>query len=87
MRDSFKSKITPKTCLTILSGIACTTCFVIMLINHWKFNKSGQGCEIEFFIDFEFRSRLLRTVMEPLFHEAVRRMVAAFEQRAAVLYG
>jgi len=41
----------------------------------------------EFDIDFEFRSRLLRTVAEPLFHEAVRRMVSAFEGRAAAVYG
>ncbi|MEC7943351.1 MAG: SRPBCC family protein [Pseudomonadota bacterium] len=46
------------------------------------FIEKDGGCEIDFFIDFEFRSLLLRKVMEPLFHEAVRRMVSAFESRA-----
>lgn len=57
------------------------------LKNHWIFHDADGGCEVEFFIDFEFRSRLLRTVAEPLFHEAVRRMVSAFETRAAAIYG
>ncbi len=57
------------------------------LDNHWIFHEVEGGCDVEFFIDFEFRSRLLRTVAEPLFHEAVRRMVSAFETRAAVVYG
>jgi coenzyme Q-binding protein COQ10 len=55
--------------------------------NHWLFKPHDGGCMVEFFIDFEFRSRMLRLVMEPLFHEAVRRMVGAFETRAARLYG
>ena len=40
-----------------------------------------------FFVDFEFKSRLLQRVIELLFHEAVRRMVGAFEHRAEQLYG
>ncbi len=57
------------------------------LNNHWIFHPAEGGCEIEFYIDFEFRSRLLRAVAEPLFHEAVRRMVSAFEARAAAIHG
>ena len=58
------------------------------LNNHWRFIALGeQRCAVDFFVDFEFRSRLLRKVMEPLFHEAVRRMVRAFEQRADVRFG
>jgi coenzyme Q-binding protein COQ10 len=56
------------------------------LHNQWLFSPEGAGCRIDFDIDFEFRSRLLRKMMEPLFHEAVRRMVQAFSQRAAALY-
>jgi coenzyme Q-binding protein COQ10 len=56
------------------------------LENRWLFTEKEGGCEIDFFIDFEFRSRLLRKIMEPLFHEAVRRMVRAFEKRAAERY-
>ena len=58
------------------------------LNNHWKFNAvlGGAGTEIDFFIDFEFRSRLLQAVATPIFNEAVRRMVGAFEARAEVKY-
>ncbi len=56
------------------------------LDNHWIFEDHPQGCRIDFYVDFEFRSRLLQKLMQPLFHEAVRRMVAAFETRAQALY-
>ena len=56
------------------------------LQNHWKFIPHNAGCEIDFYVDFEFKSRLLQTVMETLFTEAVRRMVKAFENRADELY-
>jgi coenzyme Q-binding protein COQ10 len=57
------------------------------LENHWVFEDHPQGCLIDFYVDFEFRSKLLQKVIETLFHEAVRRMVAAFETRARHLYG
>jgi coenzyme Q-binding protein COQ10 len=57
------------------------------LNNHWVFEDHPQGCAIDFYVDFEFRSRLLQKLIEPLFAEAVRRMVAAFETRAGKLYG
>lgn len=58
------------------------------LNNHWIFNETPSGaCEIDFFVDFEFRSRLLQKIIGLLFNEAVRRMVAAFEERAGELYG
>lgn len=57
------------------------------LENHWVFRDHPQGCEIDFLVDFEFRSLILRKAIEPLFHEAVRRMVGAFEARAKALYG
>ena len=57
------------------------------LKNHWEFKPHPDGCLIDFYIDFEFRSRLLRNLIEPLFNEAVRRMVSAFETRARSVYG
>lgn len=56
------------------------------LKNTWKFLPHEQGCEIDFYVDFEFNSRILQTVIESLFTEAVRRMVGAFEARADSLY-
>ncbi len=56
--------------------------------NTWQFASTDDGaCEIDFYVDFEFRSRLLERMIGALFHEAVRRMVSAFEARAAVMYG
>lgn len=57
------------------------------LNNHWVFRELADGgCEIDFFVDFEFRSRLLQRIIGVLFNEAVRRMVDAFESRAATIY-
>lgn len=56
------------------------------LTNNWKFLPHEDGCEIDFYVDFEFNSRLLQSVIETLFTEAVRRMVRAFEARADKLY-
>jgi coenzyme Q-binding protein COQ10 len=58
------------------------------LNNHWKFIAEGENrTRVDFFVDFEFKSALLQKVIGVLFNEAVRRMVAAFENRAKQLYG
>jgi len=58
------------------------------LRNHWIFRPAeGGGCALDFYVEFEFRSRMLQVLIETLFHEAVRRMVGAFEARARDLYG
>ncbi|MHA1601269.1 MAG: type II toxin-antitoxin system RatA family toxin [Alphaproteobacteria bacterium] len=57
------------------------------LTNYWIFEEHPQGCTIDFYVEFEFRSKLLQKLIEALFHEAVRRMVRAFEIRARALYG
>lgn len=58
------------------------------LNNHWSLepHESG-GCVIDFYVDFEFRSRSLQKIIRTLFNEAVQRMVDAFEKRAKTLYG
>ena len=56
--------------------------------NHWVFNPHPSGgTEIDFFVDFEFHSKVLQALIGALFHEALRRLVAAFEARAKQLYG
>ena len=57
------------------------------LVNNWRFLPHADGCEIDFSVDFEFRSRLLQKIMGGLFTEAVHRMVRAFETRAHEIYG
>ncbi len=58
------------------------------LNNHWRFLAAEDGgCVIDFYVDFEFRSRMLQKLIGLLFNEAVSRMVGAFEARARQLYG
>ncbi len=58
------------------------------LKNNWNFIECDDGtCEIDFYVDFEFRSRLLEKAIGAVFQEAVKRMVNAFEIRAKDLYG
>ena len=57
------------------------------LNNQWRFTPDARGCRIDFFVDFEFRSRILQAAIGVVFHEAVRRMVNAFLKRARDVYG
>ena len=58
------------------------------LNNHWRFEPAPDGgCIVNFYVDFEFRSKILQNLIGLLFNEAVRRMVGAFEARARQLYG
>ena len=57
------------------------------LNNHWRFSAVPQGTEVDFFVDFEFKSRLLQLAIGMVFNEAVRLMVRAFERRAMAIYG
>jgi coenzyme Q-binding protein COQ10 len=57
------------------------------LQNHWHFIDIENGhCRVDFHLEFEFRSVMLQKLIGVLFHEAVRRMVSAFETRAKQLY-
>lgn len=57
------------------------------LNNTWNFLPHPRGCEVDFFVDFEFRSRILQAAIGVVFTEAVRRMVNAFLVRARAVYG
>lgn len=57
------------------------------LNNRWRFEEMHDGgCSIDFFIDFEFKSRTLQKLMSKVFTRAVLMMVGAFEERAHNLY-
>lgn len=45
------------------------------------------ACEVEFFVDFEFRNAILQGIIGLVFNDAMQRVVRAFERRAAQLYG
>jgi len=62
------------------------------LNNHWIFEAHGGdggngGCMIDFYVDFEFKSRFFQAAIGAVFNKAVRRMISAFEKRADALYG
>jgi coenzyme Q-binding protein COQ10 len=58
------------------------------LKNDWTFAPDGQGgTDVDFCVDFAFRSRIFETIAGQMFDRALRRMIAAFEARAADLYG
>lgn len=53
----------------------------------WEFSDVDGGCEVRFFVDFEFRNRVLGAAAGVFFNDAMQRIVRAFERRAAELYG
>jgi coenzyme Q-binding protein COQ10 len=56
------------------------------LENRWRFLPAPEGTEIDFFIDYEFRSSLLALLVGAAFDNALRRYAEAFEARARTLY-
>lgn len=48
---------------------------------------TGQGVNIDFYIDFAFKSSIFQSLMQTLFSEVVQRMIRSFEKRADHLYG
>jgi coenzyme Q-binding protein COQ10 len=58
------------------------------LRNRWVFHPTGENtCEVEFFIEYEFKSRTLAMLMGAMFDTAFRKFSAAFEKRADQVYG
>lgn len=58
------------------------------LNNRWRFAETGPNASnVQFFIDYEFKSRMLGLVMGSMFDIAFRRFTHAFEARADQIYG
>ncbi|WP_311273960.1 type II toxin-antitoxin system RatA family toxin [Methylobacterium sp. WCS2018Hpa-22] len=58
------------------------------LENRWGFKeKSPAGCDVDFFINYEFKSRTLGLLMGTMFDRAFRKFTDAFEGRADRVYG
>ena len=58
------------------------------LQNRWRFQPiAAEACEIDFYIGYSFRSRLLERLIGGLFAKAVRHYTTAFEDRADAIYG
>jgi coenzyme Q-binding protein COQ10 len=57
------------------------------LDNRWHFSDDATGSIVDFFIDYEFRSKLLAALVGAMFDQAFRHFAAAFEERAEHVYG
>ena len=58
------------------------------LTNSWTFRPDGKGgTEVDFCVDFAFRSRIFEALAGQMFDRALRKMIGAFEARAHALYG
>jgi coenzyme Q-binding protein COQ10 len=59
--------------------------------NRWIFRPAGEGanpqaCDVDFSLDYEFKSRTMALLMGAMFDAAFRRFAAAFEKRADEIY-
>lgn len=58
------------------------------LQNRWFFEEVSEGvCDIHFFIEYEFKNRMLGMLMGAMFDRAFRMFTDAFEKRADRVYG
>jgi coenzyme Q-binding protein COQ10 len=87
VREAFTSRVTlDRTNLKIL--VEYLQGPFSKLENRWTFEpKSGDSCDVGFFISYEFKSRMLAMLMGSVFDTAFQRLAAAFEKRADTLYG
>ena len=86
IRETFRSKVTlEKPELQIL--VEYLDGPFSHMENRWAFRPDGErACEVEFYISYEFKSRVLGLLMGAMFDAAFRRFVAAFERRADEIY-
>ena len=57
------------------------------LTNSWRFTPVSNGTQVDFALDFKFRSKLLERMMGGFFTKATAKMIDAFKARAHELYG
>ena len=57
------------------------------LHNRWIFRPLAEGCEVDFFIEYELRSRSLGLLVGSVFDRAFHKLSEAFERRADAVYG
>src|SRR3546814_20233828 len=81
IRERFTSRVEPQRDVMRIDVIYTEGPFRY-LNNHWVFERHPEGCGIDFYVDFEFKRRMLQSVIGPFFIEEVRRMVQAYEPRA-----
>jgi coenzyme Q-binding protein COQ10 len=91
VRESFTSRVTLDHAHQIILAEYIDGPFR-SLENRWTFRDrppgdGSNGSTVEFFITYEFRSRMLGLLMGSMFEGAFRRFAEAFEHRADEVYG
>lgn len=85
IRETFTSRVTlDRTNLKIL--VEYVDGPFSHLENRWTFVSEGQGTRVEFFIDYQFKSRMLGMLMGAMFETAFRKFSDAFVERAGKIY-
>lgn len=86
IRESFTSRVTlDRARLRI--GVEYVEGPFRYLENRWTFRPAGNGgCEVEFYITYEFKSFALGMLMGSMFDRAFRKFTQAFEERADEIY-
>lgn len=85
-RETFRSKVhlTPKTRIDVeyINGP------FHHLNNHWVFKEGpNSGTNVDFFIDFQFKSSFFQSATQMVFESAFDKMLDAFKKRAQEVYG
>jgi coenzyme Q-binding protein COQ10 len=86
IRESFTTRVTldPETPSVVAEHIRGP---FRHLINRWHFYPQAGGCDVDFFISYEFQSPMLQMMVGAMFDTAFRRFTEAFEDRAREIYG
>ncbi|WP_350334027.1 type II toxin-antitoxin system RatA family toxin [Coralliovum pocilloporae] len=86
VRETFTSKVTLDPAQKLIVAEYLDGPFE-HLENRWTFLETEGGCHVDFYIDYEFRSKALGILMGAMFDKAFRKFSDAFEQRAGLVYG
>ncbi|WP_237481671.1 type II toxin-antitoxin system RatA family toxin [Lichenibacterium dinghuense] len=91
IRESFTSRVTLDRAANVITAEYIDGPFR-SLENRWTFRDrppgdGSAGCTVEFFITYEFKSRMLGLLMGSMFEGAFSRFAEAFEERADKVYG
>ena len=86
LRESFTSRVEKKRAETL--SVDYVDGPLKHLRNEWAFRPDGAGgTYVDFSVDFAFRSVIFEKIAGQMFDRALRKMIGAFEERAAALYG
>ncbi len=89
IRETFRSRVTldPVALTVDVEGVPNSPGPFRSIENRWRFEATPGGCEVAFFIAYEFKSVMMQMLVGALFERAFRRYVRAFEERAQEIYG